>query len=171
MPGESRSFHRATILAGCLLAMAAWIAASAQETHSHAKFQAGAAVAQMTLDEGRKWATDAPLRSGMAAIQKAFATNHPAIHAGTETDAQYESLAGRIESEVNAIVASCHLPPAADANLHYVIADLLQGVAAMRGNVPGSVRHDGAALVHGALLAYAAHFDDPRLSAEQAEQR
>lgn len=50
---------------------------------------------------------------------------------------------------------------AADANLHYVIADLLQGVSLMRGTDPARSRHDGAALVHGALLAYGKYFDDP----------
>jgi hypothetical protein len=50
---------------------------------------------------------------------------------------------------------------AADANLHYVIADLLQGVSLMRGKDPAHTRHDGAALVHGALIAYGTYFEDP----------
>ena len=143
--------------------------ALAQEAHSHTHGLTGAAVAQMTLDQGHKWATDAPLRSGMAAIGTVFDRDHPAIHAGTETDAQYDALAERVQSEVNTIVANCHLPPAADANLHYVIADLLQGAAIMRGQVPGRVRHDGAALVHGALIAYATYFDDPQVPAGRSE--
>ena len=164
MPRKTRYGGHTMLLVMCLMAMTACVAASAQDAHPHAHASAGAAVAQMTLDQGRKWATDAPLRAGVAAIQEAFETDHSGIHAGTETDKQYEALAGRVESEVNTIVANCHLAPAADANLHYVIADLLQGASVMRGTVPGSVRHDGAALVHGALLAYAAHFDDPHWS-------
>jgi len=113
------------------------------------------------LDGDRKWPTDDSLRAGMAAIHVAFAKDHPAIHAGTETDAQYETLAGQIEAQVNEIVAKCSLPPAADANLHFVIADLLQGVSLMRGSDAGRTRHDGAALVHGALRAYGQYFDDP----------
>jgi hypothetical protein len=166
MLSDKRCSSPAGVLAVCLLAIAAWTPASAQEAHAHAHDQAGASVAQMTLDQGHKWGTDAPLRAGMAAINKAFETDHPAIHAGTETDAQYEALAARIEGEVNTIVANCHLPAAADANLHHVIADLLQGAAIMRGKVPGRVRHDGAALVHGALIAYAGHFDDRPVDAE-----
>ncbi|MFO1466555.1 MAG: hypothetical protein U1F35_08975 [Steroidobacteraceae bacterium] len=115
----------------------------------------------LTLDGGRKWATDAPLRSGMVAIRKAFDAEHPAIHKGTESDAQYATLADHIEVEVQKIVASCHLPPAADGNLHLVIADLLQGASAMRGQATGASRHDGAARAHGALIAYAKYFDDP----------
>jgi hypothetical protein len=132
----------------------------AQDEHAHMHDQAGAAVANMTLDGDRKWATDEALRSGMAAIRKAFDTDHPAIHAATETDSQYAALADRIEAEVKTIVANCRLPPAADANLHYVIADLMQGATLMRGQTPGKTRHDGAARVHGALNAYAKYFDD-----------
>ena len=135
-------------------------AARAQHDHGHAQ-AAAPAVEQLVLDDGRKWPTDAPLRAGMAAIHEAFEADHPAIHAGTESDAQYEALAGRIEAQVNAIVANCKLPPAADANLHLVVADLLQGVSLMRGGDPERTRHDGAARVHGALHAYGEFFDDP----------
>lgn len=133
--------------------------ATAQAQHEH--MTGGSAVAHMKLDDGKQWATDAPLRSGMAAIRMAFDADHPAIHAGEETDAQYEVLAGKIEAQVNDIVRNCHLPPAADANLHFVIADLLQGVNLMRGTNPARSRHDGAALVHGALNAYGQYFEDP----------
>jgi hypothetical protein len=53
------------------------------------------------------------------------------------------------------------LPADADANLHLVIADLSQGLALMRGEDSTRSRHDGAALVHGALNAYGRYFDDP----------
>jgi hypothetical protein len=97
----------------------------------------------------------------MAGIHAAFEADHPAIHAGKETDVQYAALAGAVEAQVNSIVANCKLPPAADANLHYVVADLLQGVSLMRGEDPKRTRHEGAALVHGALAAYGKYFDDP----------
>ncbi|HEX7374009.1 MAG TPA: hypothetical protein VF277_03490 [Steroidobacteraceae bacterium] len=151
--------------AGLALAQPAARAEQGADMHMH--HGAGAAVGQMTLDQGKKWATDEPLRAGMAAIRKAFDTDHPAIHAGTQTDAQYDALAARIEGEVGTIVKNCHLPPAADANLHYAIADLLQGASLMRGKEQGRTRHDGAALVHGALDAYAKYFDDPAATAVQ----
>jgi len=59
------------------------------------------------------------------------------------------------------MVKNCHLPTAADENLHFIIADLLQGVSLMRGTDPERSRHDGAALVHGALNAYGKSFRDP----------
>lgn len=156
IPQPLRHAVAATVLA-VAVAPAAW----SQHQHGHDHDASQAAVTQMRLDGGKKWATDASLRAGMAAIHAAFEADHPAIHAGTETDAQYEALAGTIEAQVNAIIANCRLPPEADANLHYAIADLLAGVALMRGQDPERTRHDGAALVHGALRAYGKYFDDP----------
>jgi hypothetical protein len=156
--------HLPRILVRCLATLAACLVAAtaaAQTQHEHMHHSSGAAVAQLQLDQGTKWPTDPSLRSGMAAIKAAFDADHPAIHAGKETDAQYAALATKIEAQVQAIVANCKLPPAADANLHYVVADLLRGVGLMRGEDPARSRHDGAALVHGALLAYPKYFDDP----------
>lgn len=151
--------RRASLLAVAMLVPLAAPPAMAEPAHEHSHEHAQAAVGQLTLNHGQKWATDAPLRAGMAAIQSAFDADHPAIHAGTATDDQYEALADRIEAEVNTIIAECKLPPEADANLHYVIADLSQGVSLMRGGDPARTRHDGAALVHGALRAYDKYFE------------
>lgn len=132
------------------------------ESSQHAQHEtAGAAVAQLKLNGTTKWATDASLREGMANIRAAFDADHPAIHAGKQSDEAYAKLATRIDQQVKSIVANCRLPPEADANLHFVIADLLQGVSIMRGEVPAKSRHDGAAMVHQALNAYGRFFDDP----------
>lgn len=144
-----------------ILALASAANAQPAHEHEHAPPAAAPLVAKLELDAGKPWLTDAPLRLGMAAIRTAFDADHPAIHEGRESDAQYDALAGRIEREVNTIVANCKLPPAADAQLHYVVGDLLQGVALMKGSDPAKSRHDGAARVHGALLAYGKYFDDP----------
>jgi len=161
IPGHSRRLLF-TLAAGMLTLIATSGARAQQEhEHGHAHDSSAAAVTQLKLDGEQKWPTDASLRAGMSAIHAAFQADHPAIHAGKQTDAQYDALAGRIELQVNSIVANCKLPPAADANLHYVIADLLQGVSLMRGQDPKRTRHDGAALVHGALRAYGQYFADP----------
>jgi len=159
-----RTANRPTFLVMTLAATALALATAgvrAQHGHGQDHDTATAAIVNLKLDGGEKWPTDASLRKGMAEIHAAFEADHPAIHAGKQSDAQYEALASRIEAQVNTIVANCKLPPAADANLHYVIADLLQGVSLMRGQDAQRTRHDGAALVHGALLAYGQYFDDP----------
>ena len=78
-----------------------------------------------------------------------------------KADPQYAALATRIDQQVKSIVANCRLPAEADANLHLIVADLLQGISLMRGEDPARSRHDGAALIHGALNAYGKFFDDP----------
>lgn len=165
VPPVTRSQPRPRCTRLCALASAiallASVSAHAQHEHGHEHDASVASVTRLQLDGDRKWPTDASLRSGMAAIHVAFEADHPAIHAGEATDAQYDALASSIESQVNSIVANCKLPPAADANLHYVVADLLQGVNLMRGQDTQRSRHDGAALVHGALRAYGEFFDDP----------
>lgn len=152
MTGPNPVARLACLLIAGLLCLASILPSAAQTAHDHG--HGGASVANLQLDAGHQWATDASLRSGMAQIRAAFDADHPAIHDGKETDAQYEALAARVESQVNDIVKNCKLPAAADANLHFVIADLLQGVSLMRGEDPARTRHQGAALVHGALLAY-----------------
>jgi len=161
-----RSVRRTGLLVAGLLCLANVAPAAAQSVHEHE--HVGAAVASIQLDAGHKWATDASLRSGMAGIRTALDADHPAIDAGKESDAQYEALASRIEAQGNLIVANCRLPPAADASLHYVIADLLQGVNLMTGKDPARTRHDGAALVHGAMIAYGKYFDDPEWTSESS---
>ena len=138
-------------------------AATGHQAEHHAHGDAAAPlVSRLELDKnGQRWPTDASLRAGMADIRAAFDADHPAIHAGRQTDAQYDALAGRIEGHVNTIVAQCKLPPEADAQLHYVVGDLLQGVSLMRGSDPSRTRHDGAHRVHVALNAYGRYFDDP----------
>jgi len=151
----------ATLASLTLLAAAPNLALAQAGHQQHEMHGSGGAVAQLQLKDGQKWQTEASLREGMASIRAAFDADHPAIHAGKQTDAQYATLAAHIDQQVKSIVASCHLPADADASLHLVIADLLQGVALMRGEDPQRSRHDGAARVHGALKAYGQYFDDP----------
>jgi len=151
----------ATLASLALLAAMPNLASAQHEHQQHQMHGSGGAVAQLQLKDGQKWQTDASLRSGMASIRAAFDADHPAIHAGKQTEAQYATLASQIDQQVKSIVANCRLPADADANLHFVVADLLQGVSLMRGEDPQRSRHDGAALVHGALSAYGKYFDDP----------
>lgn len=155
------------LLVVALVATAPLVAHAQHEHEGHRMHdQGGALVQNLQLDQGKKWPTDASLRTGMANIRAAFDADHPAIHAGRESDEAYAALADRIEKEVSQIVANCRLAPAADAQLHYVVGDLLQGVGLMRGGDPAKTRHDGAALVHGALIAYGKFFDDPQWGKE-----
>ncbi len=162
MNNHRNTFLLAALAGGLVLMPFSARAAETPHEESHAHDVAG--IAQLQSDDGRKWPTDASLRAGMASIRSAFEADHAAIHAGSETPAQFETLAGSVEAQVQMIIRQCQLPPAADANLHFLIADLMRGVSRMRGQDPAHTRHDGAALVHGALEAYGKYFDDPQWS-------
>src|SRR5689334_18104125 len=97
-------------------AMAAALSAPAlaqTATHDHG----AAAPHKLTLNQGRKWATDEPLRAGMGRIRGLVAPQLRAAHGGKLTPAQYRELATQVESEVGGIVANCKLEPKADAML------------------------------------------------------
>lgn len=124
--------------------------------HDHA-----AAPAKLTLDEGRKWATDEPLRKGMENIRHAVDARLHDIHEGKLGAAGYGALASKVNGEVSNIVSNCKLEPKADAQLHLVIADILQGVEAMKGKTTKAKREKGAEKVVRALDSYGTYFDHP----------
>lgn len=102
--------------------------------------QAGA----LALNHGAKWASDAPLRQGMATIQSAVEASPP-------------ELADVVEVQVAYIIENCRLPADADANLHLVIEQLIEGAERLRVG-DGA---EGRAQVIAALNAYGTHFDHP----------
>ena len=122
--------------------------------HGHA-----ASEAQLVLNQGKKWPTDAPLRQGMENIRSALAKDVNAIHANKATAKQYQALAAKVTGEVAGIVQNCKLEPAADEQLHLVIAELMAGAEAMEGKVKDETRRAGAERVAKALNAYGEHFD------------
>lgn len=118
-------------------------AAAAGEPHEHGH---GAGEAKLVLDHGRKWQTDAPLRKGMENIRAVLATRQ-----------KPEALAELVNAEVAYIVQNCKLPEDADAQLHLLIAEILAGADAMKGEHP----REGAERVARALDQYGTFFDHP----------
>lgn len=150
------NLHKLIAGASASLVFAVAMPALAAEPHDHGGAQ-GAAHA-ISLDQGRKWATDAPLREGMGAIREALAQQHP--EAGS-VGADYEALASTIEKNVASIVANCKLPPEADRNLHFVVADLVGATDVLRGKTAGVSPAEG---VHQAVRAtnlYGRYFQHP----------
>jgi hypothetical protein len=125
------------IMKALVLAVALAFAApafAAEVAHSHGQ---AAEEAKLVLNQGKKWQTDAPLRQGMENIRAVVAK-------GTKD----EALAKAVETEVAGIVQNCKLEPAADEQLHIVIAELMAGAEAK-----------DAERVAKALNAYGEHFD------------
>ncbi|HMO49326.1 MAG TPA: hypothetical protein PKB14_25295 [Rubrivivax sp.] len=143
-------------------AMAALLALGAPvQAQSAAHDHGSAAPHELTLNQGRKWSTDAPLRKGMDNIRGLVAPKLQAAHAGTLQPAQYRELAGQVEQQVAFIVQNCKLAPDADAQLHLLIADIGSGVDAMNGKTAGTQAADGLLRVTQALNQYQTHFDHP----------
>jgi hypothetical protein len=136
--------------------VATGVAAAEHDAHKH-----GADAAKLTLDNGKKWATDEPLRKGMTNIRTDMETFLHEIHTGKLSAAKYNDLASQVSTEVGGIVAQCKLEPKADAQLHFVIADLLNGVETMQGKTNKATRQAGAVKVLAALEKYGTHFDHP----------
>lgn len=133
------------------------LAQTAAPAHDHA----AASPPQLALNQGRKWATDEPLRTGMSRIRGLVEPQLGAAHAGKLTPAQYRELATRVEAEVGGIVAHCKLEPQADAMLHRVIADIGAGNDAMAGKDARTRPALGLVKVAQAVNRYGSHFDHP----------
>lgn len=158
---NTHTFHRlANVLAATTFAatLASFAASPAQaQTHSHE----ATAPAKMSLNQGRKWATDAPLRDGMSRIRTLVEPQLAAAHAGKLSPAQYAVLARQVETQVVGIVAKCKLEPKADAVLHIVIGEIGAGTDAMAGKTAQSRPAQGLVQVSEAINDYAGHFDHP----------
>lgn len=132
-------------------------ALAAGAAHSHDE----AGPSKLSLDHGRRWATDATLRAGMGRIRDFTAAGIEDVHAGKMTPAQYAALAQKVELEVANIVANCKLEPQADAMLHLVIADIGAGTDAMAGKAPKVQPEKGLLRVAAAVNDYGRFFDHP----------
>lgn len=119
-----------------------------------------ASAVTLQLDAGKKWQTDVALRQAMSNIRRAMDAALNDIHANRLSAKGYGVLAKKIEHEVGNVVANCKLETKADAQLHLIIAELLDGAAQMAGKASQVKRQDGAVWVIGAMEKYGAYFDD-----------
>jgi hypothetical protein len=147
-----RTFVLSFVLPAALLA--ALLPALAQEHAHHAPPPATQEA------PAQRWATDAPLREGMAGIRTAVeALGHYEMgHMGPEQAAE---LAGQIQAHVRDIIANCKLPPDADGALHLIIAPLMQHAAALQADPK---KLEAITPMRQALADYARQFDDPQFT-------
>lgn len=152
-----RNLFIATAAAVMLIAAPVGPALAQTTAHSHD----AATRHNLTLNQGRKWATDEPLRAGMGRIRVLVESQLGAAHAGKLTPTQYRELAMQVETEVGGIVANCKLEPKADAMLHLVIADIGAGTETMAGKDAKARPALGLVKVAQAVNQYGSHFDHP----------
>jgi hypothetical protein len=147
-----------TLLFAGILSLATAQAMAKDDAHRH---HDGGISAGLSLNNGAKWKTDAPLREGMKNIRNVLEPQLPAIHNNKLKPAQYQTLVGEINAELSAIVKSCKLDKDADAMLHLVLADIIEGVDALAGENKQVGRHDGAVKIYKGLENYGAYFAHP----------
>jgi len=138
-------------------AMLALPVAAVADVHKHGS---ASEVHKLSLDQGKKWATDEPLRKGMDEIRALVEAQHAGIHKNTLKRADYAALGAKIEAQVGYIVQNCKLPPDVDATLHVILEEVLEGAEAMKGAEKKSPR-SGAGKVVAALNEYGKYFDHP----------
>jgi hypothetical protein len=146
------------ILAIALAASLGTLAPQAMAQH-HAHEHAAAVATQATTPAVR-YATDAPLRKGMADIRIAVGMLEHAGHGHLDA-AQVRNLAAGIERSIGTIIAECKLAPEADAALHGIIGGLGQGIAALKEHPEDTSPVAG---MRAALDDYARMFDDPGIA-------
>lgn len=149
----SRTF--AVAMLALTVALGPVAGALAETTHDHG---ASGAPLELVLDNGSKWQTDDPLRTGMSAIRTALEGSLPAVHDGKFAAQDYADLARSLEKEVDGIVANCKLPETADEQLHIILAQLLDGSGMMK---EASGQENGIMKAVEAANAYGEHFDHP----------
>ena len=125
---------------------------SAEHAHEHGSHGS----LSLELNQGEKWKTDAPLRKGMETIRSEMAGHLGQIHSDSLAGAEYLTLANKVQGQVQYMFANCELPPSADAQLHILLARMLEGVEQMRSE---SGQRQGAVQVVQALGAYGDHFE------------
>lgn len=119
--------------------------------HLHGHGHSHEAGGGLQLNAGQKWEADQPLREGMERIREFVSAAKPT---GSVSDMQV--LAKGIQQQVDYLIANCKLPPAADATLHVMIADLLEGADLVtKKNDP----QRGIAVLRKALETYPKYFD------------
>jgi len=150
-------FSKFAIITGMVLGLSATsiMAAPANNEHEHGH---GHGEMELRLNDGSKWAVDAPLSRAMNNIGSAMHKDLDAIHSGKLPKEKYSVLATKINNEVNYMVENCNLEPEADAQLHLIIAELMEGATVMESKANA---RDGAVQVMGAIESYTTYFDDP----------
>lgn len=128
---------------------------SVQNSHQHERHAASG----LSLNQGKKWQSDAPLRQGMQSIHDAVINAVPAFHREALTKPDARQLAKHIKKQVEFLVANCKLAPQADAVLHLIIADLLIGADEL-AKQPSSMQ--GLPRIVGVLQQYPNYFEQPQ---------
>ncbi|MEE1653881.1 MULTISPECIES: hypothetical protein [Brachymonas] len=131
---------------------------AAEGGHNHGDHGATPAI---QLNNGQKWASDAPLRQGMNAIHTSTQKMLQRAHSKQASAADYAAFDKQVNTQINYIIKNCKLEPKADAQLHGLIAQMMQGSEMTKGKQGNAKRADGVLSVAKALNTYGDYFSHP----------
>lgn len=137
------------------IALSSPLAVLAADAHDHGK----SAPHKLELNAGKKWGTDPALRQAMSGIHGSVTHALPAAHSGKATAADYDAFGKEVTAQITYMVENCKLDPKADAQLHLIVADIMEGVEAAQGKHGEKKRATGVVRVAQAANAYGKHFD------------
>lgn len=146
--------------AAFVMAVPQLLPAAEPHHHEHAP-AAGTETTGLTLNQGKKWATDQALRESMAELRAAFAASLHQIHAGALPPQQYKALSDKITTQLARIVAECKLPAQADAVLHILLSELAEAAKGMQGGTAAETQAAAQKAIK-ALNDYGRYFDHPK---------
>lgn len=138
------------------LGYAVWIRFHQSHDHAHGPDDHG--VSMLSLNGGKLWATDEPLRIGMQRIRDAVAPALVSYDQGNLHPEQAKALAEAVQGNVTYLIQNCKLAPKADAVLHIFITELMEGVALLSASPSPN---GGVAKLAEALREYPKYFDHP----------
>lgn len=131
---------------------------AAAHDHDHGDHALAGGLGALTLNDGKKWETDEPLRAGITRMHDATLVALGPYKAGTLTAEQGAALSASITKEINFLIANCKLDPKADAQLHMIIGELAAGGSAVKADPQSK---DGVMRIAKALHAYLEYFNHP----------
>ncbi|MFV0456397.1 MAG: DnrO protein [Pseudomonas sp.] len=148
----------ASILAvatGFALAVTSGTVQATEHSHGH---HAHGEQTSISAPDGQRWATDASLREGMSRIQDAVQQTLPDAPQAPLDAAEAARLQQATHDAIAYMVDHCDLPADADAALHLLLAELIEGANAL-----SQTERQEAGLEHivTALQRYAKTFDEP----------
>jgi hypothetical protein len=106
----------------------------------------------LTLNKGKKWPTDVPLREGMSNIRRISQEA-----ASKTTAADHQLAASHMNEEIQKIFKNCKLPPKAHAMLHIILADIISDIETLKD--PKGNTNEAYADISRALVLYGQYFD------------
>ncbi len=151
--------HYLGIALACSLGLAA--VAQAAPQHAHEDHAAHTATAPIPA---QRYATDAPLREGMARVHTALDELRHYEMGHMPENMALERVA-TIEEATRYMFANCKLPAAPDSALHGMLGPLLAGAAALKKDPKDMA---AVAAMRSAVADYPRYFDDPQWSIEAA---